>query len=92
MTKSELVKKIRAKFPDIELSYIERMIDTIFNEFSGALASDNRIEIRGLGSFSIRTRKARKAVNPKTNKEMNLAERKVVYFRSGKLLNNMVNS
>ena len=50
-----------------------------------------RIELRGFGSFSIRVREPRMARNPKTDEEINLAERKTVYFRAGKELKERIN-
>lgn len=86
MTRSELIKKISARYPGMFLKDIHAIIDTIFDEISQAMIENRRVEIRGFGAFTVRQRKARTARNPRTNAVVTLAERFSPYFRAGKEL------
>jgi integration host factor subunit beta len=92
MTKSELIKILSAKHPNLYLKDVSRVVDAIFGEVVAALARGDRVELRGFGSFSVRTRRARTARNPKTNEEVRLGERHAAYFRAGKELRERVNN
>ena len=91
MTKLELVQQIAKKYPNLGITDIKKLIDTIFLELSTALANQDRIEIRGFGSMSVRSRKPRVVRNPKTNERVSIGERNVVYFRIGKECYNKLN-
>jgi len=67
-------------------------VDTIFEEMASGLSENKRIELRGFGAFSLRSRKARVARNPKTNHTVAVAERFSLYFRPGKALRHHVNT
>ena len=86
MTRSELIKKISARYPGMFLKDIHNIIDTIFSEISQAMIESRRVEIRGFGAFTVRPRKARTARNPRTNEMVELSERLSPYFRAGKEL------
>lgn len=92
MTKSELIKRIAAKYPNLFTKDISKIVDIILDEISDNLAGDGRVELRGFGSFSVRDRKARAARNPKTNEMVYLSDRKALYFRAGKELKERINS
>ena len=66
MTKSELIKRLLAKFPDLKEREVESALNLILKEISDALVNGDRVELRGFGAFSIRTRDARTARNPRT--------------------------
>lgn len=70
---------------------VEVIINTIFNSMTDALVRGDRIEIRGFGSFEVRTRKPRLGRNPKTGSSVNVSERKVPFFKVGKELRERVN-
>jgi integration host factor subunit beta len=91
MTRSELIKKLSSNFSSWPLDKINIAVDTVFDQLSSGLSSDNRIELRGFGSFSIRKRKSRMARNPKNNQVLKLDERNVIYFRAGKELREFIN-
>ncbi len=91
MTKSELIRNLSKRYPDIFLKDIQEGVDTIFNEIAVALVEERRVELRGFGAFSIRKRKARTARNPRTNQVVKLQDRAVIYFRAGKELNTLLN-
>lgn len=91
MTRSELVKNLSVKFPDLKEKEIEAVIAVIFQEISTSLAQGRRIELRGFGAFSVRERAARVARNPRTGEKVKVADRKTVYYRAGKALKDMLN-
>jgi integration host factor subunit beta len=92
MTRSELIKKLSKRFANWSNDKIAIVVDSIFDELSKGLANEQRVELRGFGSFAIRKRDAREARNPKTNEVVQLGARKVVYFRVGKELREYINS
>lgn len=92
MTKSELIKKLSAKHPNLKEEEIENLVAIILNEISQTLANEDRVELRGFGAFSIRKREARKARNPRTGETVEVGERKSIYFRPGKELKEKLNS
>jgi integration host factor subunit beta len=91
MTKSELVKILREKHPELQLKEVVNIVDLFFSMITDTLKDDGRIEIRGFGTFSIRERKARVARNPKTGETVEIDDRKVVYFRASKTLKDRLN-
>ena len=91
MTKSELIAKIAAKLPNLTVKDIERIVNVVFDKLTEALANGDRIEIRGFGAFSIRTRKPRVAINPKNKNRVNVPEKNMIHFKTGKELHNLLN-
>ena len=69
MNKSQLLEYLSKKFNYLPAREIEKMFEKIISIFSDALANDNRIEIRGFGSFSTKVRKERIARNPKNERK-----------------------
>jgi integration host factor subunit beta len=92
MTRSELIKIIAEKHTGFQRKDIDFAVQHIFNEMSQALASGQRIEVRGFGSFSLHTRKARVGRNPKTGDAVELKEKHVPHFKPGKELKEKVNN
>ncbi len=92
MTKSELIKKLVAKFPSLKEREIETSLNLILKEISTALIAGDRVELRGFGAFSIRTRAPRTARNPRTGEKVSVAARKAIYYRAGKELKELINS
>ena len=87
MLKRELVNKVTEKLgPDYFKQDIAEAVDIILEEISTALTDGRRVEIRGFGSFSVRTRKPRTTKNPKTGKMMNIPARKTLHFTMSKSL------
>ena len=66
MTKSELIARIAELNPHLYQSDAERIVTTVFDEISAALAENKRVELRGFGVFSVRERNARSGRNPRT--------------------------
>lgn len=84
MTKSELIKKLVAKHPSLKESEIESLVSLILGEITQTLANGDRVELRGFGAFSVRSRAPRKARNPRTGETVQVGERKSIYYRPGK--------
>ena len=91
MTKSVLIEKIAAKVEGLTKKQTELVVETIFDSIKEALAKGGKVEIRGFGNFKLRSRKARKARNPKTGESVDVPPKKVPYFKVGKELREMIN-
>ena len=64
MTKSELILRMAEQNPHLYQRDIERIITTILDEITSALARGDRVELRGFGAFSVKKRNARIGRNP----------------------------
>jgi integration host factor subunit beta len=91
VTRSELVERIAAKMPNLKIKDIDNIVDVVFNKLTSALAEGNRVEIRGFGAFSVRTRKPRVAINPKNKNRVEVPEKHIVHFKTGKELHERLN-
>ena len=92
MIKSELITRLVEVNPHLYQSDIERIVNTIFNEITNALAQGNRVELRGFGAFSVKHRPARIGRNPRTGESVNVPEKHVPYFKTGKDLREKLNN
>jgi integration host factor subunit beta len=91
MTKSELIDFIAAKQSQLSVKDVELAVKTIIEQMAETLASGERIEIRGFGSFSLHYRAPRIGRNPKTGESVGLAGKHVPHFKPGKELRDRVN-
>jgi integration host factor subunit alpha len=86
LTKAELIENIHEKL-GINRNDVHLIIDEVFGELKDGLAEDRVIELRGFGTFEIKTRKGReKARNPKTGELVSVDTHGVAVFRPGKEL------
>lgn len=92
MTKSELIEILAAKNSHLSNKDIELTVKGLLEQMSLALASGQRIEIRGFGSFSLHYRPPRMGRNPKTGESVALAAKYVPHFKPGKELRERVNA
>ncbi|AMW34263.1 integration host factor subunit beta [Haematospirillum jordaniae] len=92
MTKSELIARLAERNPHLYQRDIERIVSTIFDEVSSALANGDRVELRGFGAFSIKKRDARLGRNPRTGASVEVSEKAVPYFKTGKQLRELLNT
>jgi len=90
MTKSELVEKLAARFPQLLLRDADISVKTILDAMSEALADGHRIEIRGFGSFGLNKRPPRVGRNPKSGERVLVPEKRVPHFKAGKELRERV--
>jgi integration host factor subunit beta len=91
MIRSELVEKIAEENPHLFQRDVERIVATVFDEIIEAMAEGNRVELRGFGAFSVKRREARKGRNPRTGTSVNVDEKHVPFFKTGKLLRDRLN-
>jgi len=91
MIKSELVQKIADENPHLYQRDVERIIGTILDEIVDAMASGKRVELRGFGAFSVKKRDARTGRNPRTGESVQVEEKHVPFFKTGKLLRDRLN-
>ena len=91
MIRSELIQKIADENPNLFQRDVERIVNTIFEEITDALANGDRVELRGFGAFSVKIRDARVGRNPRTGEAVNVDKKKVPFFKTGKLLRDRLN-
>jgi integration host factor subunit beta len=84
MKKSELIKLIAKEYPFLRLIQVEQVVDLVFEEIINGLKAGKRVEIRGLGSFSLKSRKVQLDFPSKDQNTINLTDRNTIYFRMGK--------
>ena len=92
MNKSDLVTKISRKLVHFKSADIEEATDQLTTLIFNALSRNDRVEIRGFGTFSTRKRGARLARNPKTGSSIAVNSKFHPYFRASKLLRQLVNN
>ncbi|AZL15828.1 HU family DNA-binding protein [Rickettsiales endosymbiont of Stachyamoeba lipophora] len=90
MNKKQITTELQKANP-LTMKEAKFIVETVFKAITEGLLKGKRTEIRGFGSLCIRQRKPRAARNPKTNTNIAIGERSVVYFRAGKELLNKVN-
>ncbi|GBL45003.1 integration host factor beta subunit [Sulfuriferula multivorans] len=90
MTKSELIVRLAARYPQLVVTDAELAVKTILDAVSKSLAEGERIEIRGFGSFSLNYRPPRLGRNPKTGEKVAVPEKYVPHFKAGKELRERV--
>jgi integration host factor subunit beta len=91
VVKSELIMRLAELNPHLYQRDIERIVSTIFEEISAALARGDRVELRGFGAFSVKQRAARVARNPRTGEAVHVSEKHVPFFKTGKELRQSLN-
>ncbi|WP_424931512.1 integration host factor subunit beta [Amaricoccus macauensis] len=92
MIKSELIQKIAEENPHLYQRDVERIVGTIFEEIIDAMAEGHRVELRGFGAFSVKKRDARQGRNPRTGDTVEVEEKYVPFFKTGKLLRERLNT
>ncbi len=92
MTKSELIDRISQFQDQLPPKDVELAVKMILEEMTQALVNNQRIEIRGFGSFCLHYRNPRVGRNPKTGETVELPGKHVPYFKPGKELRERVNA
>ncbi|MBK8174957.1 MAG: integration host factor subunit beta [Rhodospirillales bacterium] len=92
MTRSELIAHLAATNPHLYQRDVERIVTTIFEEISAALARGDRVELRGFGAFSVKQRGARVGRNPRTGESVSVTAKHIPYFKTGKQLRERLNT
>jgi integration host factor subunit beta len=91
MLRSELVNRLQEEMAPLKAAEIEHAVDVVLDEIAVALAGGGRVELRGFGAFSVRSREARTGRNPRTGAMVKVAAKKVPFFKPGKELRLKVN-
>ena len=84
--KSDLAIHLSRRFPSLSDEQIVEGIDCILQEIINSVALDNRVEIRGFGTFSKKNIRPRRFINPKTKEESYLGETSTMHFKPSKKL------
>jgi integration host factor subunit beta len=92
MTKSELIMRLAERNPHLYQRDVERIVTTIFDRITAALAEGQRVELRGFGAFSVKRRDARTGRNPRTGVAVDVSEKLVPFFKTGKQLRERLNT
>lgn len=92
MIKSELVARLTEANPHLYQRDVERIVNTILDEIATALARGQRVELRGFGAFSVKSRPARLGRNPRTGAPVAVEAKFVPFFKTGKELRKRLNA
>ena len=85
-TRSDIELSLKKEFPDLSKLEITDALDAIFESIKDAVALDEKVEIRGFGTFSKKFIRPRKFINPKTKKISYLGETATMHFKPSKAL------
>ncbi|AWM78662.1 MULTISPECIES: integration host factor subunit beta [Phenylobacterium] len=92
MIKSELIARLAEENPHLTQKDIERVVSVILDRMIQALEDGGRVELRGFGAFSVRSRGARSGRNPRTGESVSVRAKHVPFFKSGKELRVRLNA
>ncbi|ACI99869.1 MULTISPECIES: integration host factor subunit beta [Rhodospirillales] len=92
MTKSELILRLAERNPHLYQRDVEKIVTTIFDEITDALARGDRVELRGFGAFSVKKRDARLGRNPRTGETVDVNQKFIPFFKTGKQLRERLNT
>ena len=92
MIKSELVQAIAAENPHLYQRDVEHIVNAILDAITEALARGDRVELRGFGAFSVKSRPARTGRNPRTGERVQVEEKHVPFFKTGKEMRERLNN
>jgi integration host factor subunit beta len=92
MIKSELVLKIAEQNPHLYQRDVENIVNAILDTIADALARGDRVELRGFGAFSVKKRDARTGRNPRTGDSVEISEKVVPVFKTGKEMRQRLNT
>src|SRR6059058_3946405 len=90
MTKAELVDEV-ARVVQLTKKQAETIVNIVFDSIVESLRAGQKIELRGFGSFRLRSRKSRTGRNPKTGEKVEVPSKKIQYFKPGKELKELIN-
>ena len=91
MIRSELIQKIADDNPHLYQRDVEKIVNTLFDEITRAMAEGDRVELRGFGAFSVKKRDGRTGRNPRTGEAVDVDQKHVPFFKTGKLLRDRLN-
>ena len=91
MIKSELAKKLADKNPHLYIQDVDRIVNIVLDEITNTLLAGGRIELRGFGAFTVKSREARLGRNPRTGTAVDVCAKRIPTFRCGKDLHKRLN-
>ena len=91
MNKSQLIERI-AKEEGITIKNAANVVNIVFDSMADSLAKGDRVEIRGFGSFKVKSYNSYQGRNPKTGEIIQVREKKLPYFKVGKEMKDRVDS
>jgi integration host factor subunit beta len=91
MIKSELAKKLADKNPHLYIQDVDRIVNIVLDEITNALLAGGRVELRGFGAFTVKSREARLGRNPRTGTSVDVGAKRIPAFRCGKDLHKRLN-
>jgi len=92
MTKAQLIELVSEQTAGLTKHQTEVVVNAIFNSIKDALSRGDKIEIRGFGSFRLRSRRMREGRNPKTGATVSVPAKRVPFFKAGKELKELVDN
>lgn len=90
MTKKDIIDLVAQK-ANLKRNFTRKVIECILDEFIDELAVQQRIEVRNFGVFKVKNTPARIGRNPKTKEVAEVPARKIVQFKAGKMMKELVN-
>ena len=92
MLKSDILKKLGLKHPNLSESDIEQIFNIFIKKITSALKDNKKVELRGFGTLKKKVNKAKQVRNPKTNEKLFKIENFKLHFKIGKILHSKLNS
>ena len=92
MIKSQLIEKLAAENTHLTQTEVERVVNIVLDRMIDAMSGGGRVELRGFGAFSVRSRPARAGRNPRTGEAVEVPAKSVPFFKSGKELRERLNA
>ncbi|WP_018699367.1 integration host factor subunit beta [Amorphus coralli] len=92
MIKSELVQRIAEQNPHLYQRDVENIVNAILDEISEAMTRGDRVELRGFGAFSVKSRPPRTGRNPRTGEQVEVDAKHVPFFKTGKEMRERLNN
>ncbi len=91
MTKAQIIERLSEDVPTLTKRQAEIVVNTVFDSIRDSLRNGDKTEIRGFGSFRLRSRRMKEGRNPKTGATVAVPAKKVPFFKAGKELKEMLN-
>ncbi|MEE8241094.1 MAG: HU family DNA-binding protein [Nitrospirales bacterium] len=91
MTKAQIIERLSERVTTLTKRQAEIVVNTMFNSVRDSLHKGDKTEIRGFGSFRLRTRRMKEGRNPKTGATVSVPAKRVPFFKAGKELKELLN-
>ena len=91
MKRSDVIRSVKVQFKRMRISDAMSMLDCVIEEMENAIANDNRIEIRGFGTFQSRERATKIGFNPSTGERIRLNANRTILFKPSRELTKKMN-